>query len=309
MKLAVLTPTMRRPAMLERALRSVFTQERRPDEIVVVDNDPEASARETVERLKAETPCPLVYVHEPRPGVATARNAGLAATDADFIACLDDDEEASPRWLAELLAVQARFEADAVFGPIKGRVEGGGQLLDYFEDFFGRQGPAESGLTGESHGCGNSLLKRATVLPGARPFDPKHDQIGGEDDAVFAALKARGGRIAWAAEAWVDEHAPSHRATLPYALKRAFAYGQGPSQTAAGRRDWAALSRWMVIGAGQAAVYGLLALIALPFGRLRAVRLLDKAVRGLGKLLWTRGFEPKVYGQAEIARSGAVLAS
>ena len=57
-----------------------------------------------------------------------------------------------------------------------------------------------------------------------------------------------------------------------------------------------------------------LALIALPISWLKAVRLLDRAVRGLGKLFWTRGFEPKVYGQAEVdraetRRSGALAPS
>ena len=67
--------------------------------------------------------------------------------------------------------------------------------------------------------------------------------------------------------------------------------------------------RWMAIGAAQALVYGAGALVVLPFGRLKAVRLLDRAARGLGKLLWTRGFEPKVYGRAELARRPVAAAS
>lgn len=170
---AVIIPTLRRPASLERALRSVMAQTgvtARLKEVVVVDNDPQASARETVERLAAETVLPILWRHAPQPGVATARNAGLAATIAPLIAFLDDDEAASSGWLSALVGAQASTRADAVFGPIRGRVpEGTGWSTPYLERFFGREGPAETSLIDTAYGCGNALLVRATALPGAAP--------------------------------------------------------------------------------------------------------------------------------------------
>ncbi len=303
---AVIIPTLRRPDSLERALRSLFVQTgvaERLREIVVVDNDPQASSRETVDRLRPAAPVSLVWRHAPRPGVATARNEGLAATNAPLIAFLDDDEAASPGWLAALLAGQAITGADAVFGPIRGRVpDGTGWATPYLEHFFGREGPAQSQRIDHPYGCGNALLVRATALPGAAPFNASADQSGGEDDALFAALADRGGRFGWAADAWVDEFAPPHRATLRYALTRAFAYGQGPSQTAAAARNWPAVARWMVIGAGQTAVWTLAALPLILTRDPRRAQVLDRAARGLGKLCWMKGFEPHFYGARELAR-------
>lgn len=303
---AVIIPTLRRPDSLTRALRSVFAQDgaaTRLREIVVVDNDPEASSRQTVEALRPASPVPLVWVHAPRPGVATARNTGLAATTAPLIAFLDDDEAASPGWLAALLQGLQATGADVVFGPIRGRVpQGTGWTTAYLERFFGREGPGQTGLIDQPHGCGNSLLVRATALPGDEPFHTGADQIGGEDDVLFAELQARGGRFGWAADAWVDEFAPPHRATLLYALTRAFAYGQGPSQTAAAARDWAAIARWMVIGAAQTAVWGGAALILAVAFHPRRADMADRAARGLGKLFWMKGFEPQFYGQRELDR-------
>ncbi|HUH08947.1 MAG TPA: glycosyltransferase family 2 protein, partial [Brevundimonas sp.] len=142
---AVIVPTLRRPESLERALKSLFGQTGVGDrlrEIVVVDNDPEASSRETVDRLRPASPVPLIWRHAPRPGVATARNEGLTATAAPLIAFLDDDEAASLGWLAALLAGQAVTGADAVFGPIRGRVpDKTGWTTAYLERFFGREGP------------------------------------------------------------------------------------------------------------------------------------------------------------------------
>jgi succinoglycan biosynthesis protein ExoM len=66
-----------------------------------------AGARLTVARFCATAPFPVYYVHEPICGIARARNAALdKATElgADWIAMLDDDEVADPRWLANLMA-------------------------------------------------------------------------------------------------------------------------------------------------------------------------------------------------------------
>lgn len=303
---AVLIPTLRRPEGLAAALASVFAQEGvggRLREVVVIDNDPAGSARDGVAALAGQAPCPLIYRHASRPGVATARNAGLAATDAPLIAFLDDDEIASPGWLTALLDAQAATGADAVFGPIQGRAAGAAAwLTDYLETFFGRAGPGRDQLIDQPFGCGNSLMVRATALPGPAPFDAGADQAGGEDDALFAALKARGGRFGWAADAWVEEVAPPHRATLRYALARAFAYGQGPSQTAAAGRDWLGVVRWMVIGAGQTVVWGALAAVGFLTMRPQRAAWLDQAARGFGKLFWVKGLEPHFYGAREVAR-------
>ena len=153
---AVIIPTLRRPEGLERALRSAFAQVGSLDRIaavVVADNDPDGSAAPLVQRLQAEAPVPLIYTHAPLPGVATARNVGLAATDAPLIAFLDDDEAASPGWLAALLDAQAQTGADVLFGPIRGRVpENTGWTSTYLERFFGRDGPDVTGLTDDIHG-------------------------------------------------------------------------------------------------------------------------------------------------------------
>jgi succinoglycan biosynthesis protein ExoM len=303
---AVIIPTLRRPDSLTRALRSVFAQtgvEQRVAAVIVVDNDPLASASSTVDALRSESPWPLVYVFEPTPGVARARNTGLAATDAPLIAFLDDDEAASPDWLAALLAAQTQTGADAVFGPITGRApEAQDWLKPYLERFFGREGPVETGLVDHPWGCGNSLLVRATALPGDAPFSVSADHTGGEDDILFAALEARGGRFGWAADAMVEEFAPAHRATLNYALTRAFAYGQGPSQTAAAAKNWPGVIRWMVIGAGQAVVFGAASLALTLFNSPKRAQMYDRTARGVGKLFWMKGFEPKFYGAAEVAR-------
>ena len=149
-------------------------------------------------------------------------------------------------------------------------------------------------------------MVRNTALPGPAPFDAAADRSGGEDDALFQALEARGGRFGWAADAWVEEFAPPHRATMRYALARAFAYGQSPSQLAARDGKLLAIVRWMLIGAAQAAVWSLATLAMSLIGSPRRAETMDRAARGLGKVFWFKGLEPQFYGANELARLDAL---
>jgi glycosyltransferase involved in cell wall biosynthesis len=301
-KLSVIIPTRGRPASLSRAVRSLFRQtglELSGIELVVVDNDAGGGAEPVAARLAITAPFELHYVREPHPGVASARNAGLAKARAPLIAFLDDDEEASAGWLAALLDVRERFDADVVFGPVRGRAPDRVQRhRDYLERFFSREGPAEAQLLEGYFGCGCSLIRRAALPDPCAPFPLSQNQFGGEDDRLFQAMKARGVRFAWAPEAWVWEHPDPDRLTLGYALQRAFAYGQGPSWACLSRRppDVPGIAYWMAVGAGQTVVFGAMALLKWLAHTPDRAFALDRAARGLGKLLWFPPFKRKFYG-------------
>ncbi len=302
-QVSVVIPTRGRPASLERAMRSVFAQTGTPldaVELVIVDNDAAEGARPTVERLSAEAPFAVVYACEPSPGVASARNRALVASKAPLIAFLDDDEEASPGWLAALLEVRERFDADVVFGLVRGYApEKVRHHRPYLERFFSREGPAEASLIEHQYGCGDSLIRRAALPPREAPFSLLQNLIGGEDDILFQEMRLAGARFAWAPDAWVWEHPEPSRLTLGYALRRAFAYGQGPTYACIHKSppDRLGAARWMAVGAAQTAIFGVWAAgkwLARAPDRAFA---LDRAARGLGKLLWFPPFKPRFYGR------------
>ena len=305
----VIIPTRGRPDSLGRAIRSVSAQKGvAPEamELLVVDNDPARSAEATVDAFAGAAPFVIRYVCEPTPGVASARNAGLACSSAPLIAFLDDDEEAPSGWLSALLEAREHFDADAVFGPVRTRLpETVRRHRSYLEEFFSRQGPPGRQLLDHYFGCGDSLIRRAALPHPTAPFDLARNLIGGEDDLLFQGMKAAGARFAWAPDAWVWEHPDPERLTLAYTLKRAFAYGQGPSFACMARTppDRMGAAYWMAVGAGQALVFGLAsALKWIAFAPDRA-RMLDRAARGLGKVLWFPPFKPKFYGRpADLAR-------
>ena len=299
---SIVVPTQRRPEPLARAAGSILAQagvEADALELIVVDNDETPSARAIVEGLAAQAPFPVRYVHEPRPGVANARNAGVEASRGAFIAFLDDDEEASPGWLAALVEVQSRFDADLVFGPVCARLpDSVVEHRAYMQRFFSRSDPAAAGLIDHYYGCGDSLVRRAALPPRPRPFSEARNHRGGEDDLLFSEMRVQGARIAWAPEAWVWEDPAPARLSLSYTLRRAFVYGQGaPTHCAiAAPPDRIGVAGWMLQGIAQAAIFGALALAQWLVRAPNRAASLDRAARGLGKTFWWGPFKVRLYG-------------
>ena len=111
--------TYRRPQVLE-AIQSVAEQALPPHirvRLAIADNSAEASARDLVADLAGKLAIGVHYLHAPGANISIARNACLDFAGGDWIAFLDDDELASPGWLANLLAKSAN--ADIVFGPVQ----------------------------------------------------------------------------------------------------------------------------------------------------------------------------------------------
>jgi succinoglycan biosynthesis protein ExoM len=304
LSVSVAIPTQRRPEGLARAVRSVFRQSEldlSKLELVIVDNDAAGSAAAMARQLAAEAPFAVRYVHEPAAGVANARNAALAAAHGELIAFIDDDEEAAPGWLAALIETQGRYDADVVFGPVRARAPDSVQRHRlYLQTFFSREGPTESGVIAHHYGCGDSLVRRAALPHPTQPFSALRNEVGGEDDQLFGVMSRAGARFAWAHAAQVWEDPVPERLTLRYALARGFAYGQGPSYACATADppDWPGLARWMAIGLAQTVVLGAFATFQWARRAPHRAFAYDRALRGLGKVLFGGPFKQRFYGQA-----------
>lgn len=106
--------TRGRPAMLARCLATLEKQQIPADlrvELVVVDNEERPNNCNAVLALAQRCPFPVHYVHQPRQGIAIARNTVVekaAELDAGWVAFLDDDEIAAPDWIVMLMASEYR---------------------------------------------------------------------------------------------------------------------------------------------------------------------------------------------------------
>jgi succinoglycan biosynthesis protein ExoM len=300
--ITVIIPTFHRPLGAIAAVRSVFEQVGAPRfEILLVDNDKGRSCALVAEQLAQESAVPFTYAVEPAAGVANARNTAVGMANGDFIAFLDDDEVAKPNWLADLTATQKATGADVVFGPIEARLpDGSAQPRSYFQAFFSRILEGESRLIDKPYGCGNSFLKRATVLRGPTPFNPSTNETGGEDDLLWQDVRTWGGTFAWAQHAWVYEDVPESRASWAYLTKRAFAYGHNTTAQwyDGSQRSYGQIAYSMTRGSVQALVMAPVTLLLWAMRHEKRAWAYDKMMRGLGKVLWFGPFKVGFYGAA-----------
>jgi GT2 family glycosyltransferase len=112
-RVSAIVVTYRQVELTLAALASLEAQSRPFDELIVVDNDPEHSAREPV--LAAHPGARVL--NEQNIGYAPACNRGAAVATGDALFFLNPDAEAEPDCLERLLAVREEHPAARVVTP------------------------------------------------------------------------------------------------------------------------------------------------------------------------------------------------
>jgi succinoglycan biosynthesis protein ExoM len=234
---AVCVATYLRPEGLQRllvALASAALPSGAPTvDVVVVDNDPEGSARELCESAREWLPFDLHYTIEKRRGIPQARNAAVAVAlpFADFVVFTDDDVEPAADWLAELLRVQALYRADVVAGPNPPR------FLEEPPSWIqeGRFFDGETRATGTlvDVAATHNVLVRCEVFEQMdRLFDERLSLRGCEDTEFFWRVARAGHRMVWAQDALAYECVPATRVTLRWLLERTYRIANGRGSSA-----------------------------------------------------------------------------
>jgi len=305
---SIIIPTFRRPDGIKLVLESIQHQTAgsRALEIVVADNDPEASARDFVETFAKSCDTPVVYTHIPQPGVSNARNGALDVARGRYIIFIDDDMEATDGYIDTFLRVAETYKAAIVFLPAVAAMPNPDDPLNqYMAPFFSRVfEDTPEGLVEGHLGTGGCLLDLKNCQMPEPAFDPALNEVGGEDDFLFTHLVENGAKVAWSPHALAHEHVPAKRATAEYLWTRNFAFGQGPTQEAAdkGIAGIFEIIKWMCVGLVQtlinAPIYGLMRLSGQPV----FMKYLAKTAQGLGKIFWWDGFTPRLYGAATLKK-------
>ena len=169
-KAACIIPTHGRPGHLSRALESVLQQSHLPAEIIVVDDldDGPTAAVVQVSALRTEIPMRRVLNRE-NSGASGSRNAGVAASRAEFVAFLDDDDAWRPQYLARAMAELEHSGADAVIsGLCRIKYDGSIQpiVIPHRAEIAGRMFDKNFGMTG------SNLIIRRTAFERVGGFDP-----------------------------------------------------------------------------------------------------------------------------------------
>lgn len=99
MDIAIVIPVRNREAIVGRTLDSVASQTYRPLSVILVDNGSVDGSRRVMEQWAQKVNAKdfkVTIVDEPAPGAANARNAGLAAVNADWTMFFDSDDVMLP---------------------------------------------------------------------------------------------------------------------------------------------------------------------------------------------------------------------
>ncbi|HEX4871861.1 MAG TPA: glycosyltransferase family 2 protein [Nevskiaceae bacterium] len=281
--------TFRRAAQLRLLLQDLAAQTHRPQQVVVVDNDPSGSGRPGTE---GDWPFALHYDIQPERNISLTRNRTIAHATGEWIGILDDDERVPADWLATMLSTAAEGGAEVVVGPVLYRLP---------EDAPGWISPALFPTPRHTHGRpfpinriggGNALLKasrvRAQCREGWGPYDPALGITGGEDVEFFLRLHHAGAVMVWCDRVAAWEPVAAERLNWRWIRRRALRGGQDYARNTrlghfAPRRPWTAPA-FLAEALVKLLIAAAVCLLWLPLSRRRAAPWAVKLWANAGKL-------------------------
>jgi len=289
LRIVIALCTCNRPKGLERVLQSLSELEMGDGlsvQTLVVDNSAEGNARTVVEKLRANVPWEVSYIHEVKSGISYARNAALEHVlpmPYDYMASIDDDMHVDPNWLTELMSVATETGDEAVIGCTLFDYSGdmswwveGAYRLDYRE-------PENGSLLDQGH-TGGSLIKLDCIRALKLRFDEDLGKSGGEDTLFFERILNHGGKIRCASGAISYEVLGADRMRVWWWLKRWYRTGNttGLVALAASRKSRFRIFTDGVIRVGLGLMGTLVSLPWLLCRRTTGMRAVRTVCRGSG---------------------------
>lgn len=228
--------TERRWDHLVRAVASVYAQEIRPVEVVVAVDYNDA----LFERARRELTGVTVVANRFQRGVSGNRNTGVLRTRTPFVALLDDDAYAYPKWLSGLARP---FEDDQVIGT-------GGAICPMWErprpawfpdEFLWVVGGSYTGMPTMTAPVRNvwsaSMAVRRDAFDAVGGFRVGFGKLGDrarpeDTDLCLRMSQATGGRWMYVPDALIDHPVQAERTRLRFFLNRCYQEGRGKVELA-----------------------------------------------------------------------------
>jgi succinoglycan biosynthesis protein ExoM len=229
MHISICVCTYHRPELLRRLLDGLCTQETKGQfdySIIVVDNDLNGSAKDTVQSFASEHSVRISYDVEPIRSISHARNRAIEHADGDLIAIIDDDEIPPAIWLYLLTKALADYKVSGVFGPVRPLFDAEppkwiirGRFFDRLEHRTGFIMPWKECRSG------NILIKKEILNSQEVVFDPRFG-AGASDIDLFRRLVGEGHTFIWCNEAYVSEVVSPNRWERGFMINRALLRGR-----------------------------------------------------------------------------------
>lgn len=293
-RISVCIATFKRQALLRILLDDLIQQTCPFHELVVVDNDADASAREVVrafeEKVAVSAPrVKTVYAVQPQKNISITRNRTVELATGDWLAFLDDDERVTRDWLRVMIEACAHFNSDGALGSFVPAVPQTaaawirrGRFYDWYRMSTGVQVPAKALR------FGNVILRGDVLRSEVGPFDPAYGVTGGEDGDLLSRLVQKGVKLVWCDEEPVIEPIEEKRLSAKWLWMRALRGGQDFATHSLrgryGRVNFITKLAFLSRATMQIPIAALFALVLLPFGLHRSMYWVFKVAANYGKL-------------------------
>lgn len=204
-------------------------------EVVVVDNSPEMTAKELIDKKNVTANLKIHYFSHLGKGIASVRNRVLKesmALNPDYIAFIDDDEYPDENWIFNAYKAFAKYNADVVTGPSILRfvdsklneLKVPGWIKNNSRFKFKRT-RRQSGFLCKTAATNNVMIKAEVLRKMGFWFDESYKKMTGEDVDFFGRVYDLGYRIVWCKEAVVYGIADITRCNWKYIWRRNYNNG------------------------------------------------------------------------------------
>lgn len=225
-----------RPTLLKQCLESLVKINIPEDvsvHLLLVDNDPDRSAKPVINSLEGSFAYPVHYFCEERRGISFARNCCFQESNklqADHLIFIDSDETVSVSWLCELYSFFSVLNQVAV---VSGHVEyvypDSASWVFKFLLTEPEKNLEHAPYLTNCVGTGNVMLPMSIVNKHHLRFNEKRALEAGGDHEFFYKVISAGYKVYQLSDAKVKEHVSDRRATILFELYAYFAKGAARS--------------------------------------------------------------------------------
>lgn len=235
----VVVSTRNRSKSLRKCLLSLVNQSAPADvfEVLIVDNNSSDDTAEVISDIVKDHQH-VRSCRENTLGLSCARNRGLKEGRGEYVAYIDDDAEAFPDWIQEMLAFLRRNGSVVTFGgPHEATVDT--PLPGWFPPEFGtfELGPKEFSLNATTEFlCGTNMVFKRDVLLDIGGFSPDLGMSGnklsyGEETRLQIDLKRLGYEIFYVPTLKVKHLIAPEKMKLQWLIRSVYAVGRCSSTT------------------------------------------------------------------------------
>jgi glycosyltransferase involved in cell wall biosynthesis len=270
-RLVIGIPTYKRPIMLQKLIVSIVNcqiDKSLIDEItiIVVDNDIDRTAEETVNELKGRFPdgYKLNYINYPVKGLSNVRNEifnRAVEFHPDYILCIDDDQYATSEWLSELYGTIKKVKSEIVLGPV----------IPVFENetrsdisYWFKYRDLQDCQRVDFFWTGNFIISTDFLLKSKIKFDDRFNFTGSEDSFFGVTALSVGAKIYGASNAIAFETIPAKRANLKWLIRRSFNKALTFTYILKLKKNYPGIFKKISVSAAYF-IFGGVALVAIPF--------------------------------------------